>query len=168
MTKLVSLRLACAGLAGLALAAPTTVAAAADSVLIDQSFSAQTTPANFGFPVGADVAGGVLNLTRQMSNYTTSVKTFDAAIGQARTLDLAFDWKTAVATSGNKTGIELRDSQGISRSLSPATTTALACSRSTTSASPRRRTQRTDSCRGRRCTRSATASCGATATREAL
>jgi len=99
-------------LASALLAAPIAPAFAADSVLIDQSFSAPTTPANFGFPTGAEVAGGVLNLTKQMSNYTTSVKTFDSAIAQARTLDLAFDWKTAVAASGNKTGVELRDSQG--------------------------------------------------------
>jgi hypothetical protein len=114
--KLVSFRLACAGLAGLALAAPMTTATAAsadaDAVLINQSFSAQTTPPNFGFPIGADVAGGVLNLTRQMSNYTTSVKTFEPAVVQEKTLDLAFDWKTAVATGGHKTGVELRDSQG--------------------------------------------------------
>lgn len=101
-------------LLGLAVVAPPAAAApaAADPVLIDQSFSVQTTPPNFGFPTGAEVAGGVLSVSRQMSNYATSVKTFDAAIGQARTLDLAFDWKTAVATTGNKTGVELRDSQG--------------------------------------------------------
>ena len=106
-----------------ALLAPAGQATAADGVLIDQSFSAQTTPANFGFPTGAEVAGGVLSLTKQMSNYTTSVKTFDPAVGQQKTLDLVFDWKTAVAASGNKTGVELRDSQGnLVFSLAAATT----------------------------------------------
>ncbi|MEU4392097.1 SGNH/GDSL hydrolase family protein [Kribbella sp. NPDC023855] len=94
------------------LALPAAPASAAEGVLINQSFSVQTTPPNFGFPIGADVAGGVLNLTRQMRNYTTSVKPFDPAVVQEKTLDLAFDWETAVATSGNKTGVELRDSQG--------------------------------------------------------
>lgn len=94
-----------------ALLAPTACAADA-GVLIDEAFSAQTTPANFGFPAGAGVANGVLNVTKGMSNYSTSVKEFDAAIVGERTLDLTFDWKTAVVSSGNKTGIELRDSQG--------------------------------------------------------
>jgi GDSL-like Lipase/Acylhydrolase family len=96
----------------IALAVPTAKASAVDGVLVDETFSTQTTPANFGFPIGADVSNGVLNVTRGMSNYTTSVKTFDTAIAQQTTLDLSFDWKTAVSTSGNKTGIELRDSQG--------------------------------------------------------
>lgn len=96
--------------AAVALIAP--AAEAASGVLIDETFSTQTTPANFGFPAGAAVANGVLNVTKGMSSYTTSVKTFDAAIAGERTLDLTFDWKTAVATSGHKTGIELRDSQG--------------------------------------------------------
>ncbi|MGP3981693.1 SGNH/GDSL hydrolase family protein [Streptomyces sp. KR80] len=96
--------------AALALIAPTARAAA--GVLIDEMFSAQTSPANFGFPTGAAVGNGVLNVTSGMRNYTTSVKTFDAAVAAERTLDLTFDWKTAVATNGNKTGIELRDSQG--------------------------------------------------------
>ena len=55
---------------------------------------------------------GVLNVTKGMGNYTTSVKTFDATVADERTLDLTFDWKTAVATSGGKTGVELRDGQG--------------------------------------------------------
>jgi lysophospholipase L1-like esterase len=92
------------------LVVPTAQAAA--GVLIDETFSAQTTPANFGFPTGAAVSGGVLNVTKAMGNYTTSVKAFDAAVVGERTLDLTFDWKTAVAASGQKTGIELRDSQG--------------------------------------------------------
>ncbi|GLH96464.1 GDSL-type esterase/lipase family protein [Phytohabitans aurantiacus] len=96
----------------IALVAPVGRASAAAGVLVDETFSTQTTPANFGFPVGADVANGVLNLTRGMGNYTTSVKTLDAAIAQQTTLDLSFDWKTAVSASGNKTGIELRDGQG--------------------------------------------------------
>jgi hypothetical protein len=92
------------------LIAPTAEAAA--GVLIDETFSTQTTPANFGFPAGAAVTNGVLNVTKGMSNYTTSVKAFDATIVGERTLDLTFDWKTAVASSGHKTGIELRDGQG--------------------------------------------------------
>ncbi|WP_158102775.1 SGNH/GDSL hydrolase family protein [Lentzea kentuckyensis] len=86
--------------------------AKAAGVLIDETFSAQTSPANFGFPTGAAVTNGLLNVTRGMGNYTTSVKRFDANVVGERTLDLTFDWKTAVATSGNKTGVELRDSQG--------------------------------------------------------
>jgi lysophospholipase L1-like esterase len=96
--------------ATVAIAAPATKAAA--GVLIDETFSTQTSPANFGFPIGATVTNGILDVTRGMGNYTTSVKTFDAAVVQERTLDLTFDWKTAVATSGNKTGVELRDNQG--------------------------------------------------------
>ena len=92
------------------LVVPTAQAAA--GVLIDETFSAQTTPANFGFPAGAAVSGGVLNVTKGMGNYTTSVKAFDGAVVGERTLDLTFDWKTAVAAGGQKTGIELRDSQG--------------------------------------------------------
>lgn len=94
-----------------ALLAPTAEATEA-GVLIDEAFSTQTTPANFGFPAGARVANGVLNVTKGMTNYTTSVKAFDAAIAGERTLDLTFDWRTAVVSSGSKTGIELRDSQG--------------------------------------------------------
>ncbi|MEU4770110.1 SGNH/GDSL hydrolase family protein [Actinosynnema sp. NPDC023794] len=96
--------------AAIALVAPTAEAAA--GVLIDETFGAQTSPANFGFPTGAAVTNGVLNVTSGMRNYTTSVKGFDAAIVGERTLDLAFDWRTAVAGSGHKTGVELRDSQG--------------------------------------------------------
>ncbi|NGY65288.1 hypothetical protein G7043_40975 [Lentzea sp. NEAU-D13] len=95
--------------ATLAVGAP---GANAASVLIDETFSTQTSPANFGFPTGASVSNGLLKVTSGMGNYTTSVKTFDATVAQERTLDLAFDWKTEVATSGNKTGVELRDSQG--------------------------------------------------------
>ncbi|ONI92979.1 hypothetical protein ALI22I_00875 [Saccharothrix sp. ALI-22-I] len=96
--------------AAIALVAPTAKAAA--GVLVDETFSAQTSPANFGFPAGAAVADGVLNVTSGMRNYTTSVKAFDAAVVGERTLDLTFDWRTAVASSGHKTGVELRDSQG--------------------------------------------------------
>ncbi|MGR6974990.1 SGNH/GDSL hydrolase family protein [Streptomyces cynarae] len=105
---------AVAALAALALALVglTAQARAAAGVLVNETFSTQTIPPNFGFPTGAAVTNGVLNVTQGMSNYTTSVKTFDAAVAQQRTLDLTFDWKTAVAGSGAKTGIELRDSQG--------------------------------------------------------
>ena len=226
------------------------VATAGAAVLIDESFSAPTTPPNFGFPVGAEVTGGVLNVTKGMGNHSTSVKALDAAIVGHRTLDLTFDWKTAVSTSGNATGVELRDSKGnlvfalagttaelryaltgpvsdstsapdslnptwtrigydrakwytvnlhmdftlrrvqytistretatrvmasarrtsparISRSSSPPTTTAPACSPSTTSASPRRKAPRMERCEARRCTRSVTASWTATPTRAA-
>lgn len=95
-----------------AIVTPATQAAAATTVLINETFSVQTTPPNFGFPIGASITNGVLNVTRAMGNYTTSVKTFDTAIAGQSTLDLTFDWKTAVYTSGNKTGIELRDSAG--------------------------------------------------------
>jgi hypothetical protein len=103
---------AVAALAAVAATFVAPTAGAATGVLIDETFSTQTTPANFGLPVGAAVTNGVLNVTNGMSSYTTSVKPFDAAIGQERTLDLSFDWKTAVAASGNKTGVELRDTQG--------------------------------------------------------
>lgn len=103
---------AVAAVVAMAVAVTAPTAEAAAGVLIDEKFSTQTTPANFGFPVGAAVADGVLNVTRGMGDYTTSVKAFDAAIAGERTLDLAFDWKTAVAGNGQKTGIELRDSQG--------------------------------------------------------
>ncbi|MGW0520281.1 SGNH/GDSL hydrolase family protein [Crossiella sp. NPDC003009] len=93
-----------------ALTVPTAEAAA--GVLIDETFSTQTSPANFGFPTGAVVTGGVLNVTKGMGNYTTSVKAFGAAVVGERTLDLTFDWKTAAAGNGQRTGIELRDSQG--------------------------------------------------------
>ena len=93
-----------------ALAAPTAEAAA--GVLIDETFSAQTVPANFGFPAGAAVTDGVLNVTRGMGDYTTSVKAFGASVVGERILDLTFDWKTAVAGNGHKTGVELRDGQG--------------------------------------------------------
>lgn len=95
-----------------ALVVPTPEAGAADGVLIDERFSMQTTPANFGFRTGAEVSNGVLNVTKGMGNYTTAVKAFDAGVEQPTTLDLSFDWRTAVASSGHKTGIELRDGQG--------------------------------------------------------
>ena len=102
---------AVAALVAAAVAVATPEAKAA-GVLIDETFSTQTSPANFGFPTGAAVTNGVLDLTRGMGNYTTSVKAFDATVGQERTLDLTFDWRTAVATSGSKTGVELRDTRG--------------------------------------------------------
>jgi hypothetical protein len=95
-----------------ALVAPSAEATIDPGVLIDETFGAQTTPANFGFPAGATVSDGVLNVTKGMSNYTTSVKAFDAAVVQQRTLDVVFDWKTAVAGNGMKTGLEFRDDQG--------------------------------------------------------
>ncbi|MEU0407813.1 SGNH/GDSL hydrolase family protein [Streptomyces griseorubiginosus] len=105
---------AVAALASLALCLVglTARADAAPGVLVDETFGTQTTPPNFGFPTGAAVADGVLNVTQGMRDRTTSVKTFDSAVAQERTLDLAFDWRTTVAADGAKTGIELRDSQG--------------------------------------------------------
>ncbi|MFF5517709.1 RICIN domain-containing protein [Streptomyces coeruleorubidus] len=82
------------------------------ATLINETFDAQTTPANFGFPVGAAIGNGVLDVTRGMGNYTTSVRPFASSITQEKTLDLRFDWKTAISSTGMKTGLELRDSAG--------------------------------------------------------
>jgi hypothetical protein len=91
---------------------PATAAATPDAVLIDERFDAQTDPANFGFPRGAGISGGVLKVTENMSNYTTSVSRFDASVISEKTLDLRFDWKTAITSSGMKTGLEFRDDDG--------------------------------------------------------
>jgi lysophospholipase L1-like esterase len=109
-TRRLLLSPAVAVVAAAVLVVPT--AEAATGVLVDETFSIQTSPPDFGFPAGAAVADGVLNVTKGMSNHTTSVKAFGAAVAGERTLDLMFDWKTAVAISGQKTVIELRDSQG--------------------------------------------------------
>jgi lysophospholipase L1-like esterase len=85
---------------------------AASDVLIDETFGAQTDPVNFGFPAGASIGNGVLNVTQGMSNYTTSVRPFAPAISGERILDLRFDWKTGIASDAMKTGIELRDDNG--------------------------------------------------------
>jgi hypothetical protein len=79
---------------------------------LDEAFDTQTDPPNLGFPVGARVADGVLRLTEEMDNYTTSVAPFTAEVRDERTLDLSFDWKTDIASTGMKTGLELRDSAG--------------------------------------------------------
>jgi lysophospholipase L1-like esterase len=112
--RITSRFLRCTVVAALVAAAVAVAAleAKAAGVLIDETFSTQTSPANFGFPSGATVSNGVLNVTSGMGNYTTSVKAFDAAVTGERTLDLTFDWKTAVSASGSKTGVELRDGQG--------------------------------------------------------
>ena len=94
------------------LAAPPAVAAEQDVALIEEGFSAQTDPANFGFPTGARVADGVLHLTESMANYSTSIKTLSPEVAAQDTLDLTFDWKTAITSSGMKTGLELRDADG--------------------------------------------------------
>ncbi|KUO16206.1 hypothetical protein AQJ91_36875 [Streptomyces dysideae] len=92
---------------------PTASAAEPPSTtLINETFDAQTDPANFGFPTGASIGNGVLNVTENMSNYTTSVSEFPPQIPRERTLDLRFDWKTAIASDGMKTGTELRDDNG--------------------------------------------------------
>jgi lysophospholipase L1-like esterase len=90
----------------------TSAAEASDATLIDETFDAQTDPENFGFPVGASISDGVLNVTDDMSNYTTSVRPFAPSTLRQRTLDLRFDWKTAIASSEMKTGMELRDDNG--------------------------------------------------------
>jgi hypothetical protein len=81
-------------------------------VYVDEAFDTQTDPPNFGFATGAQVVDGVLRVTEGMENYTTSVSTFDSAVRAERTLDLTFDWKTDIASTGMKTGLELRDSAG--------------------------------------------------------
>ncbi|MBR8640451.1 RICIN domain-containing protein [Streptomyces tuirus] len=93
---------------------PSTASAAETpgATLINETFDTQTDPANFGFPVGASVGDGVLNVTQNMSNYTTSVRPFASSTTQEKTLDLRFDWKTDIASSGMKTGLELRDDDG--------------------------------------------------------
>ncbi|MFF6783477.1 RICIN domain-containing protein [Streptomyces sp. NPDC012510] len=104
--------------AGILLLAPFLAAPAASAAetpgatLINETFDAQTTPANFGFPVGAAIGNGVLEVTKGMGNYTTSVRPFASSITQEKTLDLRFDWKTAISSTGMKTGLELRDSAG--------------------------------------------------------
>jgi hypothetical protein len=82
------------------------------ATFMNETFDAQTDPENFGFPTGAGISGGVLNLTEGMGDYTTSVRPFASALSSERTLDLRFDWKTAIASSQMKTGLELRDDQG--------------------------------------------------------
>jgi hypothetical protein len=93
-----------------ALIAPNPAAAA--EVLIDETFDAQTDPPNFGFPTGAGIGNGVLNVTENMNNYTSSVRAFSSSTLSEKTIDLRFDWKTAIAGDGMKTGLEFRDSSG--------------------------------------------------------
>jgi hypothetical protein len=90
----------------------TSAAEVSDTTLIDETFDTQTDPENFGFPTGASISDGVLNVTEDMSSYTTSVRQFAPSTLRERTLDLSFDWKTAVTSSAMKTGIELRDDNG--------------------------------------------------------
>jgi hypothetical protein len=82
------------------------------TTLIHENFDAQTDPANFGFPTGASVGNGVLRLTESMGNYTTSVRHLEPSVSEEKTLDLRFDWKTAIAGDAMKTGVELRDDNG--------------------------------------------------------
>ncbi|MDO4563549.1 MAG: DUF4978 domain-containing protein [Clostridia bacterium] len=77
--------------------------------LIDESFEIGGT---FGFSSGASVSNGMLSITQQMGNYTTSVKNFDAKIVNQTQIDLSFDWKTNITSSGKKSGIEFRDTYG--------------------------------------------------------
>jgi lysophospholipase L1-like esterase len=106
--------LAAGGLLISALFIPHTATAAETpgETLINETFNAQTVPANFGFPTGASISGGVLNITENMRNYTTSVRGFAPSTLSEKTLDLRFDWKTAIASSAMKTGLELRDDHG--------------------------------------------------------
>jgi hypothetical protein len=90
-------------------------AAAAETpaaTLISEAFDAQADPANFGFPVGAGISDGVLNVTQGMGNYTMSVRPFASTVVQEKTVDLRFDWKTDISSSAMKTGMELRDDDG--------------------------------------------------------
>ncbi|WDV49259.1 RICIN domain-containing protein [Streptomyces coeruleorubidus] len=82
------------------------------ATLINEAFEAQTDPANFGFPVGAGIGNGVLSVTQNMGNYTTSVRPFVSSTLHEKTLDLRFDWKTDIASTAMKTGMELRDDSG--------------------------------------------------------
>lgn len=82
------------------------------ATLINETFDAQTDPANFGFPTGAAIGNGVLSITKGMPNYSTSVRPFASSVTQEKTLDLRFDWKTDIASTGMKTGLELRDNAG--------------------------------------------------------
>jgi hypothetical protein len=61
-----------------ALVAPRVASAVEPSgtTLINETFDARTSPANFGFPVGAGVSDGVSKVTQGMGNYTTSVRQF--------------------------------------------------------------------------------------------
>ncbi|NUT18820.1 MAG: SGNH/GDSL hydrolase family protein [Hamadaea sp.] len=85
---------------------------ATGTVLMYETFAAQTDPPNFGFPIGASISNGVLNVTQGMKNYTTSVRPLSASILTERTLDLRFDWKTAITSDAMKTGVEFRDGNG--------------------------------------------------------
>lgn len=91
---------------------PVSAAESSGATLINESFAGQTDPANFGFPVGASIGDGVLHVTEGMSDYTTSVRQFGPSISAEKTLDLRFDWATAIAGSAMKTGLELRDDRG--------------------------------------------------------
>ncbi|MBR5535972.1 MAG: DUF4978 domain-containing protein [Clostridia bacterium] len=79
-------------------------------ILIDEDFSSVTD--NFGFAAGASVSGGQLNITENMANYTTSVKSFDAEIINQSAVEVSFDWKSNITSSGKKSGIEFRDMYG--------------------------------------------------------
>lgn len=80
------------------------------TVLINEDFSSET--GDFGFDKGASVSGGVLNITENMGNYTTSVKMFDAEVINQSAIELSFDWKSNITSAGKKSGIEFRDLYG--------------------------------------------------------
>lgn len=79
--------------------------------VLDETFDEQTSPENFGFDRGTDIAGGKLVLTKTgtMGNATTAVKKFGPEISGQKKIDVTFDY---LCTAGNKQGFEFRDSEG--------------------------------------------------------
>lgn len=98
-----------------AAAAPTATQASAtqtSATLIDESFDAQTTPADFGFSSDATVSGGVLTLEPRSGAGHAAHRDFDPeVIGQKR-FDLAFTWSVDAGDDQSGNGIELRDLYG--------------------------------------------------------
>ncbi len=78
-------------------------------VVIDESFEKQTDPENFGFNKGTQITNGELVLTNGMGNYTAAVKQFGEEISGQKGVDITFDWR---CESGNKMGLEFRDTEG--------------------------------------------------------
>ncbi|MEZ3180929.1 SGNH/GDSL hydrolase family protein [Streptomyces pimonensis] len=99
-------------LTGLALPGTASATGLAPVTLISEDFDDPTGSTDFGFPTGAGTGDGVLHLTDGMRSYTTSVKRFPSSIREETTLDLRFDWSTAIADPAMKTGLELRDDDG--------------------------------------------------------
>lgn len=82
-----------------------------DNDLINENFDSQTEPENFGFDRGAEIADGKLIITKAgtMGNAATAVMKFSPEISKQKAIDLTFDY---LCTSGNKQGLEFRDSYG--------------------------------------------------------